>query len=281
MASTVDDQVKHHKLRFLASVLCMDNFGICKYHAVRYDDCLIYEWRKDVVVHAERLSITQAVCLSSISDAIAAEKPYEVVHNEIERILHAFTALRMRITQELDQILALCTHLDRSEIQQKVPRSDPRDPESTLKARYVEHVNDTSWNPARFASIKWRIDDLSDFMWRGEDEYATSYDNFIRCIPVLTEAGKREIGNWTPHLDIRRFLSEADFTPDHAFCRIMMSTECIVESIENEVRDILDEIRAWKTLQCALALHRRLGARSLLGALGEDLVRIVVKLLLE
>ena len=278
MTSTVDDQVKHHKLRFLALVLCMDNFGICKYHTLRYDDCLIYEWRKDVVVHAERLSITQAVCMSSISDAIAAEKPYEVVQNEIERILRAFTTLRMRITQELDQILALCTHLDRSEIQQKVPRSDPRDPESTLKARYVEHVNDMSWNPAHFASIKWRIDDLCEFMWTGGETYDS---HFIRCVPVLTEAGKREIGNWTPFLDIRRFLSEADFTRDHAFCRTMMSTACIVESIESEVRDILDEIRAWKALQCALALHRRLGARSLLGAVGEDVVKIVVKLLLK
>ena len=276
--TTVDDQVKHHKMRFLASVLCMDNFGICRYNTLRYDDCLIHGWRKDVVAHAEQLSITEAVCVSSIADAIAAEKPYAVVQDEIERVLRAFTALRKRITQELDQILALRTQLNRDEIQQMVPRSDLRDQVSILNTRYTDHVNNMSWNPAHFANIKWRIDDLCEFMWTGGGEYESK---FIRCIPALTEDGMREMGDWIPRLDIRRFLSEADFTRDPAFCRIMMSTTCIVQSIENEVRDILDEIRAWKALQCALALHRRLGGASLLGSVGEDVVRIVVKMLFD
>jgi hypothetical protein len=274
MTSTVDDQVKHHKMRFLASVLCIDDFTITSRR--RYDYCITQRWKKETIANAEELcrngTIAEAACISSIGEAIAAEKPYEEVLNEIQRVLGAFTSLRMHMALELDQILALCCFtLIRDEIQQDVPRSDQRDQVAILKTRYITHVNNASWSPARFANIQWRIKDLCEHMKK----------KYICCIPVLTEDGVRNMCHWQPYFDTKHFVIMANLTCDRVFCRDMMSAICIIESFENELRDILDEVRAWKALQCALALHRRLGRNSLLGSVGDDVVRVILKFVLD
>ncbi len=201
--ATVDDEVKHHKMQFLASVLCIDGFTIrrahprrahpsrahprrahpsrahpCRAHPCRahprrahpshslYDYCITQGRKKDTIANTEELcrngTITEAACISSIGEASAAEKQYEEVLNEIQRVLDAFTSLRMCMALELDQIFALRCALILDEIQQDIPRSDQYtgNQVAILKKRYIRHVNNTSWSPARFANIRWRIVDL-------------------------------------------------------------------------------------------------------------------------
>jgi len=270
---TLEEQVKHHKLRFLASVLCIDGFTITSSRP--YDYCITSRWKKDAIAKAEELCrngtiIAEAACISSIGEAIAAEKPYAEVLNEIQRVLGAFASLRMHMALELDHILALCT-LMQDEIQQEVPRSDQRDQVAILKKRYITHVNNASWSPACLANIQWRIEDLCEHMRK----------KYICCIPALTEDGVRNVCDWKPYFDTKHFVIMANLVCDRVFCRFMMSAICIFESFENELRDILDEVRAWKALQCALALHRRLGRNSPLGSVGEDVVRVILKFVLD
>jgi hypothetical protein len=76
--TTVDYEVKHHKMRFLASVLCIDSFTISSHSLYHY--CITQGWKKDTTANTEELcrngTITEAACISSIGEASASEKQY-------------------------------------------------------------------------------------------------------------------------------------------------------------------------------------------------------------
>ena len=55
-------------------------------------------------------------------------------------------------------------------------------------------------------------------------------------------------------------------------CRYMIRVNYLLESIENEMQDM---ISAWKRLSCAMALHAR--SDSLLGSVGCDVMQMIIK----
>ena len=58
-------------------------------------------------------------------------------------------------------------------------------------------------------------------------------------------------------------------------CRYMIRISYLLESIENEIQDMISEFSAWKKLSCAMALHPRSG--SMLGSVGCDVMQMIIK----
>jgi hypothetical protein len=60
-------------------------------------------------------------------------------------------------------------------------------------------------------------------------------------------------------------------------CTMALNVALNLWALEQEVSDIYTELTSWKVLHCAMALHLRLGKNSLLGMMGEDVVRSILK----
>ena len=191
----------------------------------------------------------------------------------VSQNLRVYRSFRGHFAEATDELIAACG-LERGAVLDEVPRMAQKqqpDPARTLQERYVSHVNSTAGITEEvLLGLSDRVDTLCDFMCGR---------NACR-IPVLL-SGVREYDDWLPHFKTTRFMQEALFIGNEEYCRISMSMLCILQSVEDELRDILDEMRAWRVLQCAMALHRRVGGGSRLGMLGEDVVRLVVKFVVD
>jgi hypothetical protein len=278
MASNITLEIFDSKIKILALCGCIDRLSICDAIPDRFVCYLNEKWKNNtlqmIIKLREDKVLSDTVNISDISNAFGPMEDvcnsYQLAESVTHKTLHAYKSFREYFSKETYKLIAVCG-LKIDKVLCEVPKMQKFEPVSTSDQRYISHVNNTlGVTSESMLKLKTRLDLLCGFM----------YDRHVCCIPVLPDVGDRVFGDWLPLLKVRRVLQEAHITEDSYFCRIAMSTLIILQSIEHEVGDVLDELRAWKILQCAMALHPRIGHGSLLGLLGEDLVRKVVKVML-
>ncbi len=196
---------------------------------------------------------------------------YETTYKMLEKTLTAYRLVKNHLKDTTQKLIEAC-NLD---LEDKISCDEileSTEREISRQRRYAVHVNDASWDPLDLDDMKERIFETSRFVLLTRTS----------CIPELSDSGERDFENdWSPRLHVRLFLEKSRLMDNVEFCATMKSTVLIVDSIEYEVRDMLDGMRAWKIMQCATSLHSRLGADSGLGSLGIDLVRTIAKFVLE
>ncbi len=268
--------IHHLKLKLFALCACVDKLSLRDdIHGQRVFD-LNRAWREDALAAIRELRangvLTGSADLYSVGVALKMSDACETAEGVVSQTLWVYQSFREHFAEATGQLIAACG-LEWDAVLDEVPKMEQRDPVPTLQKRYVRHVNSTSGNTAELLlKLSARVDSLREFM----------FGRNATRIPVLSEEGVREFhDDWRPHFKTTQFLQEACFIRNNEYCQVAMSMLCIVQSVEDELRDILDEMRAWRVLQCAMALHRRVGSGSRLGMLGEDVVRVVVKFMLK
>lgn len=89
-------------------------------------------------------------------------------------------------------------------------------------------------------------------------------------------AGWNKSAYMTINLHSLEAVCEEDTEITASKCSLAFNVARILWALEQEVSDIYMDLTSWKALHCAMALHSRLGERSLLGMMGEDLVRTIL-----
>ncbi len=135
-------------------------------------------------------------------------------------------------------------------------------------ARHLE-VPPSTMDPLPLERIRSRIDDIHFFF---ED------DNTIKNIGDLE---KNLFGivckNQAYMVQMDRLLTCLHLVNLPHVCIYMIKLSKLIESIEDEIQDMINEFSTWKVLHCSLALHPRLGEHSILRLLGHDLMPLVFK----
>jgi hypothetical protein len=268
------------RTRLIALISCIDHLSIHSDTLEKYVRFFHIETLADIQsammgLHLEGV-ITDTVRLLDIGTTIDeleySNNPlaYQIIYKLLEKTLKAYRLMKIHL-KDATQKLINAYDLDAEQIMGWVEVVGLPESETSKQTRYAAHVNDSSWNLLKLAELGERVFDLCDYMHR----------KHICCIPAMPVSGERDFGDWYPYLKVGGFLHLHGCFSKEDFCVEMTSAVMIMESIECEIEDMLDGIRAWKILQCAMALHRRVGAESWLGSLGQDLVKMIAKRVLE
>ncbi len=116
----------------------------------------------------------------------------------------------------------------------------------------------------------------NDYMGRLESRMSdlrNGYDaRFVSCIST-TYTGIEDTISRNPSIEtLFQLLRGCSYL---RMCRYMIRVSYLLESIENEIQDMICEFSAWKKLSCVMALHVRSG--SLLGSVGGDVMRMIIR----
>ena len=127
---------------------------------------------------------------------------------------------------------------------------------------YKHHVDAQFSGSDYIGGLKSRLDDL-------RNGYTA---RFVSCIST-TYTGIEEKIQSNPSIEIIfQLLRDCTYL---RMCRYMIRVSYLLESIENEIQDMISEFSAWKKLSCAMALQTRSG--SLLGSVGSDVMQMILK----
>jgi hypothetical protein len=133
-------------------------------------------------------------------------------------------------------------------------------------ARYLK-VPSSTMNPLK--RIRSRIDDIHFYF---ED------DNTIKNIGDLQiNLFGKVCKNQAYMVQMDKLLTCLHLVNLPHVCIYMIKLSKLIESIEDEIQDMINEFSTWKVLHCSLALHPRLGEHSILRLLGHDLMLLVFK----
>jgi hypothetical protein len=132
---------------------------------------------------------------------------------------------------------------------------------NTMKP-YEDQVNNQLCGNDYMERLKSRMSDLRN-----------GYDaRFVSCIST-TYTGIEDTISRNPSIEaLFQLLRGCSYL---RMCRYMIRVSYLLESIENEIQDMIGEFSAWKKLSCAMALHVRGG--SLLGSVGCDVMQMIIK----
>ena len=133
-----------------------------------------------------------------------------------------------------------------------------------------EHVDAQPGNiyPFQLKRLKYRIDSLySYFGRRGRMFYVANVQNHS------DSDDSRKVKTFFDSELVLFNLGTMDFK---LLGRLMIDLSFIMQSIEEEIRDMMDEFSAWRILVCAMALHPRMGRESPLMLLGDDLMKTII-----
>ncbi len=119
--------------------------------------------------------------------------------------------------------------------------------------------------------LKSRIDEMYVFFEGGDSDIIKNTSEFRK------DSQGRIFDADGPVIKIKALLLFIDRCNFPTACILMARLHCIMESIEAEIQDMIDEFSAWKIFLCSMALHPRLGERSIMRSLGCDLMKLVFK----
>jgi hypothetical protein len=278
-ANQMNPEIYRLRTRLIALVSCINRLSIHSGTMEKYDDRISSRIYTDVQSAVDALRsegvIADSVGLLEIGMTIYEmedsddQLAYETTYRMLEKALVAYRLVKNHLKDTTHKLIEACNLDSEDKISEILESAEL---ETSRQRRYAVHVNNASWD----------LPDLDDMKVRIFNTYKFMLLTHTSRIPELSDSGGRDYeNNWHPHLQGRLFMENSSVIDNMEFCTKMKSIVLIVDSIEYEVRDMLDGMRAWKMMQCAMSLHSRLGADSGLGLLGQDLVRTIAKFVLE
>lgn len=135
---------------------------------------------------------------------------------------------------------------------------------------YKEHLVIPGQGVLPLERLKARMDSLCIYIQGETIKYVTTLHAKNQEKGSEVNTLKKEM------LHIPQFLKWMLKAQVHAICVAMIRLSYMLESIEAELQDMIDEFNAWKFILCAMALHPRVGKGSFLGAVGADVVKLIL-----
>ena len=268
-----DEQCKISNLmaRSLGLVACIHKFSIAECPMERYKGSLegshlIAAMFREISFLQKNSKAWQRVSLGSVAlkikEIISHSVCSENIHLMMLDVKATYTTLNFHMKNTINEMAAIA-RLDSRTITQYV---------GSREKRHLEPLTDHSEIPLNemqhLKKLKSRIDDMFVF-FKGDDSILRN------MCDMKKETGGRIINLNGPFAEIKALLLFIHRANVPTVCIMMTRLHQIMESIENEIQDMIAEFSTWKIRICSMALHPRAGEHSALRLIGCDLMKLV------